>query len=337
MPADAIRFTVVVPTRGRDDLLNALLDALAAQTLDRSRWDLVVSFDGAEPSPAIARRLHAMAASTIANRERRGPGAARNAGAARGTGDYLAFTEDDCHPAPEWLERALERLDRDPTIDVLEGATLLPDGRPARRRAADRLTWLPTNLFVRRSFYEAVEGYCERFFDPETGVYFREDSDFGFTAMKRGAGVFHDDRPRVVHPREHSEWLDPIRWARRYEMDPLLAARHPASFREEIEVSRLGPLEIRRPFVRMCACFVLSSTAMLAFLAARDLGIAAWFAVLALIPFLIIAAKWRFEPKHLVLAPVVPVVLLLALLRGRRRAAGVAPVPGHALTSSMSR
>jgi len=326
VPADAIRFTVVVPTRGRDDLLNPLLDALAAQTLDRSRWDLVVSFDGAEPSPAIARRLDAMAASTIANRERRGPGAARNAGAARGTGDYLAFTEDDCNPAPGWLERALERLDRDPAIDVLEGATLLPDGRPARRRAADRLTWLPTNLFVRRSLFEAVGGYCERFFDPATGVYFREDSDFGFTVMGRGARVLHDERPRVVHPREHSAWLDPVRWARRYEMDPLLAARHPEAFQDEIEVSRWGPFQLRRPFVRACAGFLLGCLVALGFLALGNAGLASWFAAVALILLLVIAAKWRFEPKHLVVAPVVPVVLFLALLRGRRRAAGVAPV-----------
>lgn len=322
----ALRFTVIVPTLGRDDLLNALLDALAAQTLDRTRWDLVISFDGAEPSQEVARRLDAMAATTVSTRERRGPGAARNAGAARAAGDYLAFTEDDCRPAPEWLERASERLDREPAIDVLEGATLLPDGGPARRRAVDRLTWLPTNLFVRRSFFEAAGGYCERFFDPRTGVYFREDSDFGFTAMERGARVLHDDRPKVVHPREHSGWLDPLRWARRYEMDPLLAARHPEAFQEEIEVSRLGPFLLRRPFVRVCAGFVVGCAVALALLALGNAGLASWFVALALILLLVIAAKWRFEPKHLVLAPAVPVVLLLALLRGRRRAAGVAPV-----------
>ena len=326
MPADTLRFTVIVPTLGRDEWLNALLDALSNQTLDRSRWNLVVSYDGAEPSAEIARRLEGMAATTIRNRERRGPGAARNAGAARAAGDYLAFTEDDCRPAPEWLERAWERLDREPAIDVLEGATLLPDGRAARRRAVDRLTWLPTNLFVRRLFFEAIGGYCERFFDPGTGVYFREDSDFGFTAMARGARVLHDDRPEVVHPREHSEWLDPLRWARRYEMDPLLAARHPEAFQEEIEVSRLGPFQVRRPFVRVCAGFVVGCVVAIALLALGNAGLASWFAALALLLLLVIAAKWRFEPKHLVLAPVVPVALLLALLRGRRRAAGVAPV-----------
>ena len=320
MPADTLRFTVIVPTMGDDDRLGALLDALAAQTLDRQRWDLVVSFDGAAPSPAIALRLEAMNGIAVSSAARRGPGAARNLGASRATGDYLAFTEDDCTPAPEWLERAAERLDLDPDLDAVEGATLLPDGRPARRRHGTGLTWLPTNLFVRRSFFERTGGYCERFFDPETGIYFREDSDFGFTAIEMGGRAYFDPRPRVVHPREHPGWLDPLRWARRYEMDPLLSARHPASFRNEIEVARWGPFRIRRPFVRACAGFLVGAAASLSLFLLGEPGLAVWFASLTAMLLIVIWAKWRFEPRYLVAAVAVPVVLFLALWRGRRRA-----------------
>jgi len=317
----SLRFTVVVPTRGQEALLTGLLDALAAQTLDRGRWDLVLSFDGATPSPATTRRVEAMGGSMVSSAVRRGPGAARNLGASRAAGDYLAFTEDDCLPAPEWLERGAERLDHEPALDVVEGATFLPDGSPVRRRRGAGMTWLPTNLFVRRTFFERIGGYCERFFDGERGVYFREDSDFGFTAVDAGARVCHDSRPRVTHPREHRGWLDPLRWAQRYEMDPLLAARHPASFRDEIEVARWGPFQFRRPFVRACAGFLVATTAALALLIFGEPGLAVWFASLAAVLLVVIAAKWRFQPRHLLVAPAVPVVLLLALWRGRRRAA----------------
>jgi len=316
----SLRFTVVVPTLGHPDRLNALLDALASQTLDRSRWDLVVSFDGAEPSPEIARRLDAMAATTVSNRERRGPGAARNAAAARARGDYLAFTEDDCAPSSDWLALAGLRLERDPGIDVLEGATLLPDGRPARRREPGELTFLPTNLIVLRSFFERTGGYCEQFFDPERGVYFREDSDFGFTALEQGARVAFDPALRVEHPEEHPGWLDPIRWADRYEMDPLLDRRHPAAFRERIEVARLGPFRVRRPFVRACAGFVIAAVVALTLALLSEPGLAVWFAALAGALLLVVWSKWRFDPRRIVLAPIVPFVLLAALLRGRRRA-----------------
>jgi hypothetical protein len=261
----AIRFTVVVPTRGGDSL-SALLAFLDAQTFARERWDLVVSFDGTEPSAEVAARL------------------------ARDTG-----------------------------LDVLEGATLHPDGHPARRRHGDRPTWLPTNLFVRRDVFERLGGYAESYFDPESGIYFREDSDFGFTAIAAGARVGFDPALRVTHPREHHGWLDPIRWARRYEMDPMLAARHPRAFREEIEVVRWGPLVVRRPFVRTAVGYVVALAAAAAAALMGEPGVAAWFLAVAALAAAALWAKWRLDPWKLPAVLVVPFVLLASLARGGLR------------------
>jgi glycosyltransferase involved in cell wall biosynthesis len=317
----APRFTVVVPTLGRDDLLIPLLDALAAQTLDRTRWGVVLAFDGGALSPAVAQRMESIGARAATSAVRQGPGAARNRGAAFATGDFLAFTEDDCVPAPDWLARAAARLERDTDVDVLEGATLLPDGSPARRRHGESLTWLPTNLFVRRDFFQRIGGYCEGYFDASRGIYFREDSDFGFTAAGAGARAIYDPAPRVIHPREHPGWLDPIRWAERYEMDPLLASRHPRAFRDEIEVARLGPLRMRRPFVRACAGFLVAAVSALVLVLMGEGDLASWFAALAAVLLLVIWAKWRFDPRRILVLPAVPIVLVAALVRGRRRAA----------------
>ena len=185
--SQAPRFTVIVPTRGDERRLTPLLAALAAQTLPRDRWDLVIAFDGEAPSSVIRQRLEPLRATIVVTDRRRGPGTARNLGARDARGDVLAFTEDDCAPAPDWLAVAATRFAHGGELDVLEGATVLPDGAPARRRDGDALTWLPTNLFVRRPCFEGVGGYCERFFDARRGVYFREDSDFGFTLREAGA------------------------------------------------------------------------------------------------------------------------------------------------------
>lgn len=312
--------SVVVPTLGDERHLRALLDSLTAQTLARDRWELILAFDGTDPPEGLAADLARAGATVERLPERRGPGAARNAGARRATGEYVAFTEDDCLPAANWLATAAARLALEPGLDVLEGATLLPDGTPARRRHGEAPTWLPTNLFVRRSFFEAIGGYHERFFDSHREIYFREDSDFGFTAREAGARVAHDSAPRVTHPREHPGWLDPIRWARRYEMDPLLAARHPEAFREEIEVVRWGPFTLRRPFVRACVGYVLSWVAAAAAMAIGERGVAAWFACMAALAALFLWSKWRFDPRKFPAVLLVPPVLLAALLRGRARA-----------------
>jgi glycosyltransferase involved in cell wall biosynthesis len=318
-PSSPIRFSVVVPTRGREELLIPLLDALEAQTLPRDRWEIVLSFDGCAPSGRLAARIAAMGAKVVVSPSRGGPGAARNRGAAIARGDWLAFTEDDCVPAPDWLAAAAARMDRAPRLEAVEGATLLPDGRDARRRDGARPTWLPTNLFVRRTRFEGIGGYCERYFNPRSGVYFREDSDFGFALGTTGAPVAVEAAARVTHPREHRGWLDPIRWARRYEMDPLLAARHPEAFREEIEVVRWGPIRMRRPFVRVCVGYVLALLAAAAAAAIGEAGVAAWFVGVAAIAAAVLWAKWRFDPRKLPAVLLVPPVLLAALLRGAVR------------------
>ncbi len=67
--------SVIVPTRGDPARLARLLDVLAAQTLARERWELVLALDGAALAPALAAR---------AQRARRARGAARAARAAPG-------------------------------------------------------------------------------------------------------------------------------------------------------------------------------------------------------------------------------------------------------------
>ena len=315
----APRFTVIVPTLGDERRLTPLLAALEAQTLTRDRWDLVMAFDGEEPSSVLRQRLEPLRATVVVTDRRRGPGAARNLGARDARGDVLAFTEDDCAPAPDWLAAAAASFARDRELDVLEGATVLPDGAPARRRDADALTWLPTNLFVRREFFERVGGYFEGFFDARRGVYFREDSDFGFTAREADARTAYEPAARVTHPREHPGWLDPIRWARRYQMDPLLAARHPRAFREEIEVVRLGPFRVRRPFVRACIGYVLALAAAAGAMAIGEMGVASWCLAIVAVAALFIWSKWRFDPTKLPAVLLVAPVLVAALLRGRIR------------------
>jgi hypothetical protein len=121
-----------------------------------------------------------------------------------------------------------------------------------------------------------------------------------------------------VHPREHPDYLDPIRWARRYRMDARLKARHPDRFRERIEVARVGPFTIRRPFVRACFAVVIATLAAAIALAMGEQGLASLMGIIALVAFLPVWAKWRFDPLRLPAILAVPFVLVVALLRGRR-------------------
>ncbi len=100
----ALRFSVIVPTRARLPQLRRCLAALAAQTMTRDAFEVVIVNDGSPPLPeeeldAARERL------TIRSIHQQwgGPASARNTGIREARGEYLAFTDDDCAPAADWL------------------------------------------------------------------------------------------------------------------------------------------------------------------------------------------------------------------------------------------
>lgn len=100
----APRFSVIVPTFDRCDSLARCLTALAAQELERDRFEVLVVDDGGARSPReVVARFRDSLDIRLLEQVNAGPAAARNAGAQASRGDYLVFTDDDCQPDPGWL------------------------------------------------------------------------------------------------------------------------------------------------------------------------------------------------------------------------------------------
>jgi glycosyltransferase involved in cell wall biosynthesis len=317
------RFSVVIPTTGSEAKLVPLLDGLARQTLPRDRFEIILAFDGATPTPAVAARMEALGVRTVSIAPRSGPPMARNRGATAARGEFIVWTEDDVVPEPDWLANADHHLTTEPGLDVLEGVTRKPGGRAVRIHGEEALQYLPCNLIVRRTLFERVGGFVEGYFEPGRGLYFREDADLGYALEQAGARVGRDETVVVVHPVEHPRFLDPIRWARRYVMDALLRTRWPRRYRERIEIHRLGPFRVRRPIVRACFAHVIAMLAALGFALAR-MSTAAWIALaVAVLAFVPVWAKWRFELRRLPVFVLVPWVLVGSYLRGFTRLAAL--------------
>jgi GT2 family glycosyltransferase len=98
-------FSVIVPTYERSRQLFVCLRALACQNYPRDRFEVLVVDDGSTISPrAIVRPFRDQLNIRLLTQLHTGPAAARNHGATYARGTFLAFTDDDCAPGPNWLQ-----------------------------------------------------------------------------------------------------------------------------------------------------------------------------------------------------------------------------------------
>ncbi len=114
--ADAPTVSIVVPTFARPAQLRRCLDGIARLEAATFSFEVVVVDDGGpEPLDSLIASYAEGLDVRLIRQSRGGPAAARNAGAALARGKFLAFIDDDCTPAPDWLSvfaRELERGDR---------------------------------------------------------------------------------------------------------------------------------------------------------------------------------------------------------------------------------
>jgi GT2 family glycosyltransferase len=151
-----------------------------AQDYPSDRFEIIVIEDG---GPGVGKEVVDWRSRTsrVSMRyfsvARAGPAAARNRGWRAARCEIAAFTDDDCYPAPDFVERLGSLFDGDETLGFVGGAVLLHDPLDAslatvRRSEPLRFesgmfiaagTLLTANLAFRREVLEEIGGFDERF------------------------------------------------------------------------------------------------------------------------------------------------------------------------------
>jgi cellulose synthase/poly-beta-1,6-N-acetylglucosamine synthase-like glycosyltransferase len=109
--------SVIVPVFNGAETLDACLSALAAQTVEKDSYEVLVVDDGSTDGSGQVAVSHGV---TVIRQDHTGAGAARNRGASVARGQILLFTDADCEPLPDWIEQMLAPFS-DPGVSGVKG------------------------------------------------------------------------------------------------------------------------------------------------------------------------------------------------------------------------
>lgn len=225
---------MVVASHARPLRLRWLLNALDQQTLERALWEVVVCHDSAGPEtdrvlaghPLTARgtlRFTSLPPGTAP------PGANRNAALRLARAETVVFTDDDCRPPNEWLERVLAAAREHPGAVIQGPVDGDPDESAMRRSPFPRTQFIENvprpwaeccNIVYPRELVERVGGFDET-------VLTGEDADLCARALATGASFVGDSRMLTFHAVDEGTLLDWVRDAGRWGDQARLVKRHP--------------------------------------------------------------------------------------------------------------
>jgi glycosyltransferase involved in cell wall biosynthesis len=143
--------SLIIGTRDRCAKLARCLESVGRMSFERA-WELIVVDNGStDGTAAIVREFKAVAPIPVRYvfEPKPGLGNAHNAGVAAARGEILAFTDDDCYPASDFLS-SLWSAFGDPSVGYVSGRILLYDPADYGKgtvRHSEQVTF-PPNSFV---------------------------------------------------------------------------------------------------------------------------------------------------------------------------------------------
>jgi len=229
------RISVVIPTYKRPDLLKKCLDALVAQSLEKSEYEVIVVSDGYDQRTqnlVLSYRLYNFKYLFLP--EKKGPAAARNMGWNNAMGKLIAFTDDDTIPHHNWLKAYLENYNEDLAVaftgKVKVPLSDVPTDYELNTANLEHAEFVTANCALTRTALEIVNGFDERF-----SMAWREDSDLEFKLLQQDIHIHHVPEALIVHPVRQAPWGISIQEQRKGMFNALLYKKYPDLYRKKIQ------------------------------------------------------------------------------------------------------
>ena len=234
-----IAASIVVPTRGRPQLLNRCIASLVLQRFDPARFEIIIVDDG--PDDDTREVVTGWAAHTaeqgpqityIPSMGPHGPAAARNHGWRAARGAIVAFTDDDTIARADWLKNGVLAFEEG--VDTVCGRIVMPLSHTPTDYELDAKNletaeFVTANCFCRKKVLEDLGGFDERF-----RFAWREDSDLHFRLLEYHANIVHEPKAVMMHPIRPAGWGVSLSQVKKVQFDALLYKKHPKLYRHKI-------------------------------------------------------------------------------------------------------
>lgn len=206
-----MRISVIIPVLDDFERLRLCLDALGRQSWPSERLEVLVIDNGSrrDVRPAVAEFPFVR----VLHEAQPGSYAARNTGIRAAEGDVFAFTDADCLPEPDWIERGVRALTEQGRSAVVGGRvdlfvenagapTLaeefdLATGFSQQRYVEEKHYAVTANLFTTPDVFEAVGLF-------NAALRSGGDKQWGIRAHRAGVPLSYAERAVVRHPARRS-------------------------------------------------------------------------------------------------------------------------------------
>lgn len=202
--------SIVIPTYNRPERLADCLESITNLEYPGDRFEVIVVDDGSKmPLEKVVEPFKNRLKITLLKQQNQGPATARNTGAKQASGDFIAFTDDDCKPAPDWLSKLAARFVTAPN-SMVGGKTLnaLPNNLYSTTSQVlidylynyYNLTSQKSNFFASNNFalasdkFQAVGG-----FDTTFPLAAGEDREFCDRWLQYGNEMVYAPEVQVYH------------------------------------------------------------------------------------------------------------------------------------------
>ncbi|HLW60777.1 MAG TPA: glycosyltransferase family A protein [bacterium] len=221
-----LTFSVVLPTFNNARMLPSAIEALLAQETDAPYEIIVVDNNSSDETRSVVRSYARRARPEVRYvlEQTQGSSAARNAGIRVAQGEVVAFTDDDCAPAPDWLQVLAATYGAYPEAWCVGGkiALVLPDACPlwfrnasprydmaaffahldmgegTIRLAHPRALWT-ANFSARRSTFTRVGVFETALGISKSGRLTGEDLEFCYRTYRSGGIIYYCGQAVVRH------------------------------------------------------------------------------------------------------------------------------------------